>query len=679
MLKNLRRGQVATLFALLLPIFLLFVGLTLDLGWYYLNVSRLQNAADAAAVAGAQTLIADVKALKNYKGVTLVNNYKEFKGSSYKYLADEKSTQEKIDTVNAKSLEEYVNKNLSSESSGSYVDHWTKTKIDASSALYEVNDNLYYVVHLSETIRHFFLPGWFDDMLAPVTAVAMISKQPIEQVYDAPEMLPEINIPVIPEIREDELELTDEENNQFKATLNTNTIADNWEVQKQYKDDYKDTSKHEDDNGNPITEFEARFKYKVYRGNWNIFQDTKFHYYRGDLYRRETINILDDVIKTNTGNSKYGDKWGYKGSSVRQTNASIDKISNPNGNPYLQEYLDSMDVDFHPELYLSNNRWLNENWDLTMGLTDVGSETDYSDYDTSDGYDKTDIRQLRIHSSLNFERPPYEVREGVKDDVMWVRIESEPMVRYPDIVRTNQDTVSLINGGKGITALNSVHQIILNANSSNYDSGDTKYRPYVIYYNGPERYNSETSDPSVRDSKPVILNLNAPFRAILYMPNSPVVIMGSAQNEFRGLIVAKEYVQLKTRDDFDMKNPKERYYKKSDRVHELTLSADGKFYDVNKKVVTDNIYVETVYKSKDDGKYYFYVPADENENGIEMFVDVYGDIQYKELDETPHKIGTYDNFGRTDLYDYSGMMTTDTEHNFLSSILVDNLLYSGVK
>ena len=388
---------------------------------------------------------------------------------------------------------------------------------------------------------------------------------------------------------------------------------------------------------------------------------------------------MDDVIKTNTGNSKYGDKWGYKGSSVRQTNASIDKISNPNGNPYLQEYLDSMDVDFHPELYLSNNRWLNENWDLTMGLTDVGSETDYSDYDTSDGYDKTDIRQLRIHSSLNFERPPYEVREGVKDDVMWVRIESEPMVRYPDIVRTNQDTVSLINGGKGITALNSVHQIILNANSSNYDSGDTKYRPYVIYYNGPERYNSETSDPSVRDSKPVILNLNAPFRAILYMPNSPVVIMGSAQNEFRGLIVAKEYVQLKTRDDFDMKNPKERYYKKSDRVHELTLSADGKFYDVNKKVVTDNIYVETVYKSKDDGKYYFYVPADENENGIEMFVDVYGDIQYKELDETPHKIGTYYNFGRTDLYDYSGMMTTDTEHNFLSSILVDNLLYSGVK
>ena len=34
-----------------MPIFLLLVGVVLDLGWYYLNVSRLQNAADAAAVA----------------------------------------------------------------------------------------------------------------------------------------------------------------------------------------------------------------------------------------------------------------------------------------------------------------------------------------------------------------------------------------------------------------------------------------------------------------------------------------------------------------------------------------------------------------------------------------------------------------------------------------------------
>ena len=46
-----------TLYGLLIPFLLLVVGVGLDLGWYYLNVSRLQNAADAAALAGAQALV----------------------------------------------------------------------------------------------------------------------------------------------------------------------------------------------------------------------------------------------------------------------------------------------------------------------------------------------------------------------------------------------------------------------------------------------------------------------------------------------------------------------------------------------------------------------------------------------------------------------------------------------
>ena len=45
------------LYAILIPFLLMGVGAAIDLGWYYLNVSRLQNAADAAVVAGAQKLI----------------------------------------------------------------------------------------------------------------------------------------------------------------------------------------------------------------------------------------------------------------------------------------------------------------------------------------------------------------------------------------------------------------------------------------------------------------------------------------------------------------------------------------------------------------------------------------------------------------------------------------------
>ena len=66
-----RRGQMLILFALLIPVIMLFVGLGLDIGWYYLNVSRLQNAADAAVVAGAHALVDDINA-KNAAAKNLV-------------------------------------------------------------------------------------------------------------------------------------------------------------------------------------------------------------------------------------------------------------------------------------------------------------------------------------------------------------------------------------------------------------------------------------------------------------------------------------------------------------------------------------------------------------------------------------------------------------------------------
>lgn len=60
-------------YALLVPLFILFCGVGLDLGWYYLNVSRLQNAADAAALAGAQTLVKQ-EDFNNYIVMSLASN-----------------------------------------------------------------------------------------------------------------------------------------------------------------------------------------------------------------------------------------------------------------------------------------------------------------------------------------------------------------------------------------------------------------------------------------------------------------------------------------------------------------------------------------------------------------------------------------------------------------------------
>jgi len=85
----------------MIPVMMLFVGLALDLGWYYLNVSRLQNAADAAALAGAKALM------------TQDENFSEFK---YTWLTDNYSGDKDTTTDTAigdAAAQEYANKNLS--------------------------------------------------------------------------------------------------------------------------------------------------------------------------------------------------------------------------------------------------------------------------------------------------------------------------------------------------------------------------------------------------------------------------------------------------------------------------------------------------------------------------------------------------------------------------------------
>lgn len=57
--KYKRRGQALVFYAVLIPTLFAFAGVGLDLGWYYLTVYRMQNAADAAVLAGAWKMLDD--------------------------------------------------------------------------------------------------------------------------------------------------------------------------------------------------------------------------------------------------------------------------------------------------------------------------------------------------------------------------------------------------------------------------------------------------------------------------------------------------------------------------------------------------------------------------------------------------------------------------------------------
>ena len=168
------QGQILLIYAFFIPLLFFFVGITFDLSWYYLNVSRMQNAADAAVIAGAQTLIGENGNLYCYIDKNFVQGY------DGKKVAEYYQDTTLGDTI-AKS---YVQKNLARKSAGwendTIVDSWTKNELSFESMLFGSLDDdfetLYYHVMLEEDVPYMFLNGWFDTMNAKVSAVVKISQ-----------------------------------------------------------------------------------------------------------------------------------------------------------------------------------------------------------------------------------------------------------------------------------------------------------------------------------------------------------------------------------------------------------------------------------------------------------------------------------------------------------------------
>ena len=113
--KYKRRGQALVFYAVLIPTLFAFAGVGLDLGWYYLTVSRMQNAADAAVMAGAWKMLEDEESMSDYSYVWLIDFVPN-------YILEDPDTHEAIlserDTTNGDAVAKaYVKHNLSPEDS----------------------------------------------------------------------------------------------------------------------------------------------------------------------------------------------------------------------------------------------------------------------------------------------------------------------------------------------------------------------------------------------------------------------------------------------------------------------------------------------------------------------------------------------------------------------------------
>ncbi len=558
-------GQTAVFFALLLPALILFLFVVFDLGWLYLNKSRLQNAAEAAAIAGANAFC--IESATGYDTVTLIyednENYIKLRDEEKEFSDDfgDKVAVAKVSAKNAATASFNDNLGIGKDPENPEKDSWTKAQVEMPIAQVlgeSANaEKIYYAVELTEDVKHIFkvLDNVFSTKI-PAVAVAEITKVDDTQLAE---------LPLLP---------------QMQALNETQTMG-NWEEQNVAYGKFKNATAEKLKEG---IYFDSKAEHRnrlYYDGKWNHFQDpdAKIHYKTGDNYKTENVTVSSDST------------------SLKTTSANGNNIFNDNE-------LDSLNIDFKQDVSLTIGDVLNDDWDIGFDINGTGiAKVDVAAY--RDNWNASQM-DLRIHVTINFDRnyptrtlsdtekdkvnARYQksgVAESADSDPLYVRIESEPMV------------ANLY--GKTMTTLNSVRQIILNINesASNIDDDDDekehkyKYRPLVIFYNGPEKNNSESS----RESQPVIVNLKADFRGILFMPNSPVVIIGN-NHKFQGFVIAKEFRKLKTEDDYT----------------KFTMKVDDNDTDVFIENVNEDtepeISDEYVFVSKDD-KSFFKISRDD--------------------------------------------------------------------
>ncbi|MBR0261183.1 MAG: pilus assembly protein [Selenomonadaceae bacterium] len=546
-----QHGQVMALFALLVPVLFIFAGVGMDLGWYYLNVSRLQNAADAAALAGARALIETNDTLSEYKGVQLIDKF---------YAEDDtgmgSDDEGNIDTVSGdEAAAAYVLRNLSSDENwtggtGNYTmnSNWGvgNSKIIMAPSLYKYGGNFYYVVNIKESVQHFFMPGldWLDSMNAPVIAVAMLTKNSggtstdtVAETYTPVEIVFDANGGVF----------SDGTTASTKSIKNPDSMEDD-EVSESLTPD----------TGTPTYESNTKSSVKEFKGVWStnpnptegqiidIYQDG------AQLTKTELAKLFGDN-ETVTLYAVWEEVLPHNNRTLwEQMHYLIAKyVYDPDWNVSVNKYGGKLhDLNFIPTgnaAVLKNNKVVYINMAANTKANNSGEYI--KDVDRLFLDFRPDGFIIRVHALINV-NAAYDVRSDRADDPLYIRIEAEPKI-----------------GNTG----NEPQQIIININADN--TADSK-RPLFFYYDGPLTYNGTYPD---RVTQPVILNMTTDFKGVLFMPEVPVVIHGNG-HKFEGFIVASEFRYAATSGKKTAKytqNGLAAYYYIDDSNNIQTVLADG--------------------------------------------------------------------------------------------------------
>lgn len=551
-----QKGQSLVLYALLMPLFIVLVGAVIDLGWYYINYHRLQNAADAAAIAGAKKILEDDTYFTNYKKVVLISD----NGLEFDNIPDNLKIEpvEKIIQGGDETALKYANTNLSDSTeapaSKKIIDTWTNKEVTFSANLFaqkktenvaeaatddteKFSGTLYYQVELDGKANHIF------KILDNVTESDIKVFALTQLVYQTPP----------PPIIDDD---------KRKRLSAEHVISGNWELE-----DAKSKKNWKNPNNN--SNYPA--EYRQYLDNYFVRNAIENNYPAEKVWLnynpRNSTNAYDNG--TFYRYSKFDGNVGIevspgKGRYKTRSNNTDNETGKEDGHDKTRKeegYIpDSLTLGFRQDIirikqgYLGiedgkivilNNKWTDKNeaatifekdWDIRLD-TPYNRKTEVRYINPNKHWDES--CDLRIHNIFNFNKP-FDVRadkvtEENPFDILWVRIESEAFLPLKMLGITQNP---------GHVEYKSVRQIVLNINSDNTvkDGDKYKYRPVVFFYDGPERFDMNSR---ARTPRPIILNLNADFRGAIFAPTTAVIINDNG-HKFYGFIVAKEYRKLAT-------------------------------------------------------------------------------------------------------------------------------------
>ena len=429
------------------------------------------------------------------------------------------------------------------------------------------------------------MPGWFDDMTAPVTAVALISKQAVVNYADVDDVV----IPDAPDISSvdetpDDTDTSDTTEPESEQPVVTNTLTLNFDANGGYfGDDETDTQNSKtlkalddiaDDDVLSISSGKGTPTYsnntKEFKG-WSTEKDPSAnspiaYYYDGKQLVKSEIEALFGSSTSVTLYAVWVDKTTTSNTGTDTTPEITNETITPHNNRTLWEqmqyliakYVYDGDWSVSTAKYTTspnfiqfsnaNEKSLEINTKTANNPAQNIKDIDrlFLDFHVSSENATQLFNPSSRHHALIKVNAAYDARDGKNDDPLYIRIESEPA-----------------KNANGAAQGNSPQQIIININVSNLADGK---RPLFFYYDGP------LED---RDPVPVILNLNANFKGVLFMPEVPVVINGNGHT-FEGFIVAKEFRYLSTSGEqvkYSIKGETDKKYS-DNKIHINTSNGD---------------------------------------------------------------------------------------------------------